>query len=335
MSDVPQILSLITLAQQYRGDIVRQINRKVILLKLLEIRRGAGKNVAWVAESSGQIAENYSEGADAANFGSDAQDPVTLSWGLYRAPIHVSKLAMDAAASSGTPAGNTALWARNLVNSAAALAALVEADAFAGAGTGSLLAGLNVAIGNNANTYGGLDRTSKTYWQPYVTDPGSLTAPTIKMIRDDLGSIYDLCGEVPDLAVAPTAVFNKVASLFDPNRRWTQVNTARGLITLDAGYEGIQIDNCMFVKSKDATANQIYYINSNYVHFETLPDARVPGELLDAVQANDGFGSVPLDMVFESLSKQGPSSRGESLTTVQLVVEKPKACGVRKNVATT
>ena len=334
MSDTPQLLSLITLAQQYRGDIVRQINRKVILLKLLEIRRGAGKNVAWVAESSGQIAENYSEGADAANFGSDAQDPATLSWGLYRAPIHVTKLAMDAAASSGTPAGNLALFARNLVNSAAALAALVEADAFTGAGTGSLIAGLNVAIGDNTNTYATIARGSKTYWQPFVTDPGSLTAPTIKQIRDDLGSIYDSCGEVPDLAVCPTAVFNKVASLFDPNRRWTQVNTARGLITLDAGYEGIQIDNCMFVKSKDATANQIYYINSNYVHFETLSDARVPNEVMDAVQANDGFGSVPLDMVFEPLAKQGPSSRGESLSTVQLVVEKPKTCGVRKNVAT-
>src|SRR5690606_27861111 len=108
MADVPQTLELITLAQAYRGDIVRQINRRTTLLKLLRITRGEGKNLAWVAESSGHIAENYSEGAPTANFGSDAQAPATLSWGLYRAPIHVTKLAQDAAATSSTPQGNRA-----------------------------------------------------------------------------------------------------------------------------------------------------------------------------------------------------------------------------------
>lgn len=334
MGDTPQILSLITLAQEYRGDIVRQINRRVVLLKLLPIIRGSGKNVAWVAESSGHIAENYSEGADASNFGSDAQDAATLSWGLYRAPIHVSKLSMDAARTTSSPMGNQALWARNIVNSAAALAALVEDDAFNGAGTGTLIAGLDTAIGDDTNTYASIVRGSSAYWKPYVVDPGSLTSPTLSLIRADLGSIYDSCGETPDLAIAPTAVFNAVAGLFDANRRWNVVNTARGKVNLDAGYEGIEVDGCMFVKSKDATANQIYYLNSNYVHFETLPDARVPDEVLNATTPDDGYGSVPLDMVFEPLAKNGPSSRGESLATVQLVVERPNACGVRKNVAT-
>lgn len=335
MADTPQTLALITLAQQYRGDIVRQINRRVVLLKMLPIVRGEGKNVAWVAESSGAIAENYAEGADAANFGSDAQASAILSWGLYRAPMHVTKLAMDTARTSSTPVGNQRLWARNIVNSAAALAALVEDDAFNGAGTGTLIAGLDVAIGDNTNTYATIVRGSSAYWQPYVVDPGSATPITLAQIRTDIGAIYDSCGESPDIAVAPTAVFNKIAGLFDPNRRWTTVDTARGRVTLDAGYEGIQVDNCMFVKSKDATAAQIYYLNSNYVRFETLPDAEVPSEILDSVTADDGYGGLPLDLSFEPLAKNGPSSRGEVLTTIQLVVDKPKACGVRKNVATT
>lgn len=334
MSDTPQILSLITLAQEYRGDIVRQINRRVVLLKLLPIIRGSGKNVAWVAESSGQVAENYSEGADTANFGSDAQDPATLSWGLYRAPIHVSKLSMDAARSTSTPMGNQALWARNIVNSAAALAALVEKDMFSGAGTGTLIAGLDVAVAQDTNTYAGLLRTSKTFWKPTVVDPGTLTSPSFALIRSDLGKIYNQCGEQPDLGICSTDVFNAIANLFDPNRRWTVVNTARGKITLDAGFEGLEIDGCMFVKSKDATANSLYYLNSNHVHIETLPDARVPQEILDATSPDDGYGSVPLDMCFEPLAKTGPSSKGESLCSVQLVVDKPNACGARLNIQT-
>ena len=331
MSDAPQTLALITLAQEYRGDVVRQINRRTVLLKLLPIVRGGGSNVAWVAEADGLIAENYSDGAAAANFGSDAQAAAVLSWGLYRANFHVTKLALDTAATASSPMGNKALWARNQVNAMSALADLIEDELFNGVGTGTLIAGLDMAIGDTTNTYATIVRGSSTYWQPYVVDPGVLTTVTLPLIRKDLGAIYDQCGETPDIAVAPTSVFNAIASQFDANRRWTQVNTARGTITLDAGYEGIQVDNCMFVKSKDATANQIYYINTNYVEIVTLPDSSVPLDIQDAVGSTDGFGSIPLDMAFHPLAEVGPAKRAEVLASCQLRVRKPNSCGVRKN----
>ncbi len=332
MADVPQTTSLITLAQEYRGDIVRQINRRTTLLKLLPIRPGSGKNISWVAESDGHVAENYSEGADAANFGSDAQAAATLGWGLYRAPIHVTKLAMDTAATASSPLGNRMLWGRNIVNAASALADLIEDDLFDGAGTGTLIAGLDVAVADDSNTYATIVRGSSAYWQPYVADPGVATDVSFAQIRSDLGSIFDACGETPDLAICGTAVFNKVAGLFDGNRRWNIVNTSRGAITLGPGYEGIEVDGCMFVKASKATANRIYYLNSNYVHIETLPSADVPQELMVDIDVDDGFGNVPLDMTFEMLAKTGPASKGEALATCQLVVERPNACGARLNV---
>lgn len=334
MSDVPQTLSLIVLAQEFRGDTVSQVNRRATLLKLLPIKPGAGKNVAWVAKNTGHIAENYSEGADAANYGSDAQDDAILSWALYRAPFHVTKLAMDTAGSSGSPLGNRSLWAQNLVDANATLVDLLEDEAFNGLGTGTLMAGLDVAIGDTANTYATINRSTggNEYWRPTVSDPGSLTALTFAQIRSDLGTIGDTCGESPDIAVCSTAVFNQVAGLFDSNRRWDSVTTARGNIMLNNGYEGIQVDNCMFVKARKATANQIYYLNSNYVHFETLPDTSYPPEVYQMVQANDGFGSVPFGFHYEMLAKTGPSSKAEVLAQMQLVVARPNACGVRKNV---
>lgn len=331
MADTPQTLALITLAQEYRGDIVRQINRRVILLKLLNIVRGGGSNVAWVAESSGAVVENYTDGATASNFGSDAETPAVLQWGLYRGNFHVTKLAMDTSATASSPAGNRALWARNQVNAMSALAAEVESELFNGLGTGTLICGLDLAIGDTTNTYATIARGSASYWQPYVVDPGVLTTPTLSLLRKDIGAIYDACGENPDIAIAPTSVFNAIASQFDPNRRWTTVNTARGQIQLDAGYEGIQVDNCMFVKSKDATANQIYYLNTNYVEVVTLPDSEVPLDVLDAVPATDGYGSVPLDMKLHPLAEVGPAKRAEVLANLQLKVSKPNSCGVRKN----
>ncbi len=335
MSDVPQTLALIALAQEYRGDIISQVNRRATLLKLLKIVPGGGKNVAWVAKSSGHIAENYSDGADAANFGSDAQDDAILSWALYRAPFHVTKLAMDTAGSSGSPLGNRSLWAQNLKDANATLVDLLEDEAFNGVGTGTLMTGLDVAIGDTANTYATINRATggNEYWRPTVVDPGTLTALTFAQIRSDLGTIGDACGESPDLAVCSTAVFNQVVGLFDSNRRWESVNTARGQIKLDNGYEGVQVDNCMFVKARKATANQIYYINTNFTHFETLPDSTYPPEVYSMVPADDGYGSVPFGFHYEMLAKAGPSSKAEVLAQMQLVVKRPNSCGVRKNVS--
>ena len=335
MADVPQTLALIMLAQEFRGDIVAQINRRVTLLKLLKIIPGGGKNIAWATKAAGHIAENYSDGADATNFGSDAQDDAVLQWALYRSPFHVTKLAMDTAGSASSPAGNRTLWAQNLRDATATLADTLEDEAFNGLGTGTLMAGLDIAIGDTANTYATINRATggNEYWRPTVVDPGSLTPVSFDQIRSDLGTIGDQCGESPDLAVCSTAVFNKIAGLFDPNRRWESVTTARGQIKLDAGYEGLQVDNCMFVKARKATASQIYYLNTNYVHFETLPDAAYPPEVFQMVPADDGYGSVPLNFHYEMLGKAGPSSKAEVLAQMNLVVKRPNSCGVRKNVA--
>ncbi len=323
------------LAQEFRGNTVAQINRRVTLLKLLRIVPGGGKNIAWVAKSDGHIAENYTDGADAANYGSDAQDDAVLSWALYRSNFHVTKLAMDAAGSSSTPTGNRALWGQNLSDASAKLADLLEDEAFNGLGTGTLMAGLDVAIGDTANTYATINRATggNEYWRPTVVDPGSPQPISFAQIRSDLGVIGDACGESPDIAVCSTAVFNQVVAMFDSNRRWESVNTARGQIKLDAGYEGVQVDNCMFVKARRATANQIYYLNTNYVHFETLPDSTYPPEVYQMVQAEDGYGSVPLSFHYEMLAKTGPSSKAEVLAQMNLVVKRPNACGIRKNVA--
>ena len=82
MADTPQTLALITLATNYRPAIVRQINRKSAALQVLPIVEGSGSNCSWVVEADGHLGENYADGADASNFGSDAQAPATLNWGL-------------------------------------------------------------------------------------------------------------------------------------------------------------------------------------------------------------------------------------------------------------
>ncbi len=339
-TDSLQTIDLVTLSQTFRGNVVAQINRQVQTLKFLKITEGEGKNVAWAPEGDGAIAENYSEGADAANFGSDAQASAILSWGLYRSNFHVSNLAMDGASSSVDPLANHALWAKNMVNASAKLASTLNAAMFSGAGTGTLICGLAEAIGKDDNTYATINRaTSPTndYWKPTIIDPGTPTAVTMPLIRDDIKKVYEACGENPDVALCSPSVFNSVGNLFDDTRRYVDyVNSARGMQKLSFGYQAIEVDGCVFVKDKDCTASAIYYLNTEHVEVQTLPSAsqRAMLKALDMqVSADDGFGQVPLNFKYEMLAKSGASEKAEILSTMQLCVKRPNSCATRKNVS--
>ena len=344
MADVPQTTTLIVTAQEYAGDIVRQVNRRCTTLRLIPITIGKGDNVAWGAEGDGQLAEEYQEGADASNFGSDEQAPAVLNWSQMRSNFRVTGLAMAVAGTQSTPVGNIALWSRNLINSSAKLADLVNKRIHSGSGTGTpkQISGFGVAIGDDTNTYATIDRSTEAYWRPTVVDPGTSTQISLAQIRSDIAAIFKASGEQPDLAAVSPAVFNQVAGLFDSSRRYTQmadtVNTRRGAIKLDAGYEALIVDGCAFYKDKDAVENQIRYLNSNYIELQVLPQPALrammpglsPGMMLSA---NDGFGAIPLLFQYEMLAVTGDSKKAEVRLYGELKIEKPNAFGVRKNVA--
>ena len=96
MSDVPQTLTTIlnNLALDFRPRVVRAINRRSVLLTVLPIVMGSGKNVTWDIETSGANAETFNDGDDASNFNSDAIVAPTLGWGLVRSNFRVGDVAV-------------------------------------------------------------------------------------------------------------------------------------------------------------------------------------------------------------------------------------------------
>jgi hypothetical protein len=344
MADNPQTLSavLTSLAQNFRPRVVRTMNRRSQTMKTLPVVAGEGKNIAVDIEFDGMIVENFNDGDDAVNFGSDAVAPATLPWGLYRANFRVTDLARATARTSRSPQGLLALWGRNLVNASAKLSSNLNAEAYAGPGTGTRMTGFGVAV-HDTNTYMGIDRSqaANAGFRGNVIDPGAPTKPTLDLIRGDINTtIYDKSGETPDLAFCPSAVFNKLGSLFTELRRYNQsveMTTAKGRVTLDASVGAIEFEGCTFIKDKDATANQIVYVNSNYVRFEYLPqqDEEEVMSQGNMQPLDDGYGPIPLGARFKKLATLGSSEKATMQVFINLVVEKPIACGIRKNVDVT
>jgi len=348
MADVMQTSDLIVIAQNYRGDLVRQINRASVALRLFPFVPGEGGSISLVAQGSGALAETFSEGEVVSNFGSDSQKSAIIPWARYRANIHTSFSALGRARNSRTPLGNVQLWARNIGDSMNELASKMNQGFYTGAG-GNAFVGLAEAIGDDANTYAGIDRSdaANAYWRPYVVDPGVPTAITYDQIRKDLETIYINSGTRPDVALVHPATRRAISSLFDPLKQYVMRTDViptmgqRGVVTFEGGVGAVEFDGCWFIEDKDCPSGRIHYISTPRVRFEYLDMTEVLNDILGdetaPVAIDDGFGDTPIPLAANivGLAIVADAYRATCRTELQLGVERPNACGTRYHVAVT
>lgn len=345
-------IALTVLATEYAPQLVSQINRTAVALRLLPIVVGAGANTSWTAKGDGSTAAAMAEGASAGTPSNDVQRPATLNWGYYKSDGGATGPAQAAAQNVASPAGNHSLLANDVVDSLAAIASQLNQHIYTGNGAASPkeLTGLNDAIGDTTNTYATIARGSYAWFAPNVFNPGVATPITHAMLRSDLGRIKAACGESPNLALCDTDVFNAICGTFDSNRRYNQatefVENRRGRVMLDASVGAVMINGCLFVEDKDAplesgnASGRIYYVNTNYVELVVQPQPEIapllqaaglqPGQVL---KANDGFGEVPLLACVKAMAVTGDADTYMAKVYAELRVRKPSACGVRRFAA--
>lgn len=330
-----------SLAKVWGPQVKRALNSKAVgLMTLLGMnppRVGRGKSITESLELDGESAETYSDGADASTYTVNTMIQPVLSWGLYRGNGKITNLARDTAGTSIGPGDLIRLAGRELNNKSRALALKLGTDFYSGSGSNALI-GLDSALDDD-NTYAGIDRTSGTNakYRAKVIDPGSSTAITKALIRQDLAQIYDNGGSTPSLAICHTDVYLKIASLFDANVQHTISTDAEGRIVMKGGIDVIMFGGCMFMPDRLATNNKIYYLTPESFQFEVLPKVSA-SELGDADQGSMNLemtgGQLPLGMYLESLARTGAAQKFSAYITAQMLCVNPIENGVRLNVST-
>ncbi len=332
MGDAPQTYSAIAtaLAQTFPDMVRRQINRMSVALAISKIVPGAGKNVPWDIEGSGAVAENFSDGEAVSNYGSDKLEPALLSWGCYRGNFRVTNLAAAAAASSQSPGQLRNIFGRNIENTCMATASAINVDFYTGAGTGTLIAGLDLAI--SESDYAGIVRGTDTFFKSTVVDPGTLTPLSFGLVRSDLAAIYKKSGRRPDFALVSPEVLNEAKALYDTNRRWeSELDTSgRGKVVLENSSSVVDVEGCKFVEDKDAPANTIYYMNSAEYEIEVLPQAVNFADPLGST--SDGFNTLMLGFHAYELGRTGSDRKVSIEAFLQTKLMRPNAFGKRLNV---
>lgn len=332
--------SMLAKATIYRNDIINVFNKETPTLAWIPKRYSSGKlNISWKWNKGGATAFAHAEGADFSTYDQDVRDSATLSWKEFAASFGVTGLA-QATAQQGNPFAGEDPGKTEVLSHCRELGFLLNTQILTGSGLTTNMSGMGVAIANAANTYAGVNRATEALWRPYVIDPGSATALTKEQFMIDQDAILDACGQKPDTIIVTPAVARKIRLLWELDRQIQTSPVTPGVAQLGVlGYSGFQVEGMNVIVDRNATANSIYYVNSNHIWLEILNT--YTGGVLEEMAKEAGpyaNGSIvdvapPLLFNYEKLAKTGDSEKGFVKFKGQLVVDRPNTHGARLNVS--
>lgn len=325
-------------------DVTSQINRAVVLGQILDVGAGYGKNIPWDTSTGTALAATavIADGADVTNFNNDEKLPATLEFGTYHDAFSLTGKAMNMARNAGNPAQLAALFAEYMSDSMERLAFAVSDGFYNGDGSINTIHGLHdatvPAIGDTG-TYAGIDRSVVTQFQGNVVDAQGAEI-TQALIRELGRDCYTRSGRRPDLYLMDPIQHEKFGNSFDTERRFVQeVMTAKGMITLDGGYNVITWEGKSFLEDIQHPAGRITALNTSYIKCHQLPDS---ADEVNGAIGMVSLGGSPEDQLesgktklvarIQPLAKTGDAHKFALYCYPQLQVKKPNSCGFIENL---
>jgi hypothetical protein len=130
-------------------------------------------------------------------------------------------------------------------------------DGLYSAGTTSTdIGGLRLVI-DTANTVGGIDQSTYSWWQASTEDS---TTTTLTMAA--LQTAYNassINGKTPTVITATRANYNRYYALLQPQQRFVDQETAK------AGFQNLMFNGTPFIVSAKCPANHIFMINEEFL----------------------------------------------------------------------
>lgn len=341
------------LAQLLGEKIHNQINRAVVMLKLLPHATEEGKNLAWDARFSAAGAASDSsiaDGADVSVFEDDDRVPATLNWGIYSQAFGVTGFARAVSRQPGGPSQLEDLFGDVMLGTSQRLALNIARDVWTGPGGGTRILGLfggatltSGAPLSAAGTYATIDRAVRTQWQGNVlANGGTPRALSFQLMRDMRREIYEACGMMPDLIVCDPFQHEQYGMLFGSERRYVQDITLRGQkFTLDGGYKALEFDGIPIIADVNAPAGQLTWLNTSYVKLAQMPDgvddvnqSKQMVTLAGTAEEQLGEGRTNLFARINPLARTGDAYKFQFILYPQMKVERCNAHGVLADLIT-
>lgn len=125
------------------------------------------------------------------------------------------------------------------------------------------LVGLGAAVDSTTNTYGGIDRTSNSWWNSQVDS----TTTTFSIA--DLTSLYGDCkidNDAPTMLISPQDQWDNYHGLLQPQERFQDASSA------DGGFRSIMFMSTPFLVDSHCPDGYLYMLNEKYLMLKYHPD---------------------------------------------------------------
>jgi Family of unknown function (DUF5309) len=336
------------LATLFQDKVVSQFQRATPLLHLLPFEPSQGKNVQWDVNTGTVPADlTIGDGTDVVDFYNDTLTPASLNLGSYHSPFSITLFAIAAAQRTNNPAEIAALYEHKLMGAVTRLAKNINKELYLGTGATNHVMGLLDATSGgliSTGTYAGIDRGSVSQWAGNeIANSGAPRPLDVSLMRDTVRQIYQASGEQVDLIVCDPFQHMKYGQLIDPFRRWMENVTLRGEVKLDAGYKALEFDGIPVIMDPDCPAGKMVFLNTKYVKVRQMPfppqnpsDPFAHGVVRLKGTPEFQFGDAPssLEVGIQELTRSGTARKFQLYMWPQLQVERPNACAVLEDLAT-
>jgi hypothetical protein len=128
-------------------------------------------------------------------------------------------------------------------------------------GTATDIGGLRLIV-DNANTVGGIDQSTYSWWQ--AQEDGTTTTLTISALQ----TMYNnLCinGKTPSVIVATRTNYNRYYALLQPQQRFVDQETAK------AGFQNLMFNGTPFIVGPKAPSSHIFMLNEEFLNLYYHP----------------------------------------------------------------
>ncbi len=155
-------------------------------------------------------------------------------------------------------------------------------DGIYSAGTTSTdIGGLRLVV-DNANTVGGIDQSTYTWFQ--AQEDSTTTTFGISALQTQFNTLT-INSESPTIAVATRANYNRYYGFLQPSQRFIDTESAKG------GFQSLMFNGIPFVVGSKCPASHIFLLNESYLHLYYHPERNfnmqnfIPSSVHDAKTA--------------------------------------------------
>lgn len=122
-------------------------------------------------------------------------------------------------------------------------------------GVATDIGGLRLIV-DNANTVGGIDQGTYSWWQSQ--EDGTTTTLTMSALQTQYNAL-SINGKTPTVVVATRANYNRFYALLQPQQRFVDSDTAK------AGFQNLMFNGTPFIVGSKVPASHIFMLNEEFL----------------------------------------------------------------------